>query len=421
MDEKERMNIKERRKYLAIMWPRYQKASKLEKGKLLDEMERVTGMHRKSLIRIITGRLTRKKREKERGKEYGIAEENAIRKIAQSLDYPCAERLQPNLIWMAKQLVKHGEMTVSIETMEKLERISISTLKRVLKRVGRDKFKIAFRKPKQSRKNHLRKAYPMKRIPWDTPEPGHFEVDLVWHCGEDGGGEYIHTLQMVDVATGWSEIAAVYGRSYKAIRDGFQSILDRLPFTVKEIHPDNGSEFFNDHIIRFWNQEIEGLELTRSRPYHKNDNRFVEENNNSLIRAYLGYSRYNTIEQLNTIRRLYQCLWTYHNLFQPVMRTTAKEYLDPLHYRRLFDRALPPLDRLINYGVLTGSVAENLLLLRDQTNPIILRDEIESLISALSQLKSHPVDVVVNVKDTLYEKEPVLWVTLSNELSVPVR
>jgi len=98
MDEKERMNIKEQRKYLVIMWPRYQKASKLEKGKILVEMEKVTGMHRKSLIRIITGWLTRKKREKERGKEYGIAEEFAIRK--KILDYPYAESLQSNLIWM---------------------------------------------------------------------------------------------------------------------------------------------------------------------------------------------------------------------------------------------------------------------------------------------------------------------------------
>jgi hypothetical protein len=421
MDKNESMNIKERRKYLAIMWPRYRTAEKREKSKLLDEMERVTGLHRKSLIRVIKGRLSRKKRERERGKEYGIAEEDVIRKISRSLDYPCAERLQPNLVWMTEQLVKHGEITVKPGTMEKLERISISTLKRMLKRMGREDTKMAFRKPQQSRKNHLRKAYPMKRIPWDTPEPGHFEVDLVWHCGEDGRGDFIHTMQMVDVATGWSEIAAVYGRSYKAIQDGFQAILGRLPFPVKEIHPDNGSEFFNDHIIRYWKQKIEGLELTRSRPYHKNDNRFVEENNNSLIRAYLGYSRYNTIEQLNTIRRLYQYLWIYHNLFQPVMRTEAKEYLDPMHYRRVFDQALPPLDRLIKCNVLDEATASNLLLLRDQTNPIHLREDIECLISDLYQMPINPYNLIINVKDTLYGKELVPWVTLSNELSFPVQ
>ena len=129
----------------------------------------------------------------------------------------------------------------------------------------------------------------MKRIPWDEAEPGHFEVDLVHHCGPSASGEYVHTLQMVDVATGWSERVAVLGRSFRVMRVGFQRCLERLPFPVLEIHPDNGSEFLNHHLVRFFRDTVQEVDLSRSRPYHKNDNRNVEQKNSTLVRAYLGY------------------------------------------------------------------------------------------------------------------------------------
>jgi IS30 family transposase len=104
----------------------------------------------------------------------------------------------------------------------------------------------------------------MRRIPWNEQEPGHFEADLVHHCGLSASGEYVSTVQLVDVATGWSERAAVLGRSYLVMEDAFQRILARLPFPILEIHPDNGSEFFNHHMLRFWNKTIPGVQLSRS-------------------------------------------------------------------------------------------------------------------------------------------------------------
>ena len=129
---------------------------------------------------------------------------------------------------------------------------------------------------------------------------------------------------MVDVASGWSECVAVLGRSYLVMHDGFERILQRLPFAVRELHPDNGSEFFNDHLLRFWGNTLPGLEMSRSRPYRKNDNRFVEENNHSLVRAYVGYDRFETAAQTRLINQLYERLWQYHNLFLPVMRLQHK-------------------------------------------------------------------------------------------------
>ncbi|MDZ4158425.1 MAG: transposase family protein, partial [Anaerolineaceae bacterium] len=356
MFETEKMTYKERRKYIQRMWGRYREAGRKEKGRLLNEMEVVTGMHRKALIRILNGRISLKKRVRERGPTYGAKVADAVRVIGRSLDYPCGERLKPNLVLMAKHLANHNEMRIEPATLIKLGQISVSTLKRLLKKIGRSDAKQAFRKSTRPQRNHLRQAYPMRRIPWNIPDPGHFEVDLVVHSGENSSGEYIHTLQMVDVATGWSEIAVVYGRSYRVMKDGFKTILDRLPFLILELHPDNGSEFFNQHLISFWKKEIVDLKLSRSRPYHKNDNRFVEENNHSLVRAYVGHGRLDTLEQLATLRTLYHALWLYHNFFQPVMRTREKVFSDPLRYRRIFDTAKPPFDRLCERITLPADV-----------------------------------------------------------------
>ena len=131
---------------------------------------------------------------------------------------------------------------------------------------------------------------------------------------------------MVDVTTGWSERVAVLRRGYIAMQDAFQRILARLPFPVLELHPDNGSEFFNTHLLQFWGERVRQAELSRSRPWQKNDNRFVEQKNDSLVRAYLGKQRLDTVAQTRALNALYDKMWLYYNLFQPVMRMCSKEY-----------------------------------------------------------------------------------------------
>jgi hypothetical protein len=420
MTETEAMNINERRKYIHKMWGRYRQAKKKEKGKLLDEIEAVTGMHRKAIIRLLNGRLSRKKRSRERGREYGVAIDDAVRVIARSLDYPCAERLQPNLVYMAKLLRSHGELRVGKETLEKLARVSVSTLKRILKRVGRSEPKLAMQQPKRPQTSSLRKQYPMSKIAWNIAEAGHFEVDLVHHGGESAAGEYVHTLPMVDVATGWSEITAVFGRSYRVMVDGFDYLLARLPFAVLEIHPDNGVEFFNQHLLRYWKEKAPDLQLSRSRPYQKNDNRFVEENNHSLVRAYIGHGRLDTQAQLMILRQLYEQLWLYHNFFQPVMRLKEKVYLTPLQYRRIYDQAKTPFDRLKEKNILKENLQLQLEALRARTNPMDLRNQIDQLISQLLSLPRLDQSETVNIFETLI-MEADTSVTLSIEPTIPAR
>jgi hypothetical protein len=401
MSEKDPMTIDERRKYIHKMWGRYRKATKKEKSQMLDDMVHVTGLHRKSIIRILNGRLSRKKRSKERGPTYGPQVIAAAAKISKALDHPCAERLQPSLVFMAKHLIRHGQLSVDDETLNQLGRISISTLKRRLAHINKSEEKIASKKAPKRTRDSLKASFPMRKIPFDMSAPGHFEVDLVLHCDENSAGDFIHTIQMIDVATGWCELQAVFGRSYQVMRDGFACMLIDLPFPVVEIHPDNGSEFFNRHLLRFWQKALPTLDISRSRPYHKNDNRFVEENNASLVRAYIGHGRLDSLPQLNFLREIYKDLTCYHNFFQPVMKTIHKDYPTPNHCRRIFDKARPPLDRLAETAVFRDLHLDHLLKQREQVDILALRERIERNVDKLWCKKSRVNDSPVNIYDTL--------------------
>jgi hypothetical protein len=329
--------------------------------------------------------------------------DDALRVIYESLDYICAERLTPSLGWMAKHLAKHGELEAPSELLEKLEQISISTVERRLCRIRQDQPRLPRKKPRP--RNKRLKDIPMLRLPWDLGEPGHFEADLVHHSGPSTSGEYVYTLQMVDVATGWSERRAVLGRSYRVIQAAFRSILAHLPFPVLQIHPDNGGEFFGDHMIRFWENEVQGVTLSRSRPYHKNDNPRIEQKNSTLVRAYLGHDRLDSVCQVVALNKLYDKMGIYYNLFQPVMHLVEKEFIpqngQPARIRRRHDRAQTPFQRLCQTNAILSEHSEQLCALRDSINPRLLRREIYDDLAHLFTLPGAVPGVTEDIHQTL--------------------
>lgn len=436
MATQEKMTINERYKYLRLVQERYWAAGRTERSSLLNELEEVTGLHRKSLIRLLRGGLKRKRRRRQRGRTYGAEVDDALRIISESMDHICAERLQPNLVWIAKHLAWHGELTVNKPLLQQLDKISVSTVRRIMQRIGQDQPRRVRKRPVQ------RRSYPQipaRRLAWDLKEPGYFEVDLVHHCGESSSGEYVCTLQMIDVATGWSERVAVLGRSYLVMRDAFERILQRLPFAVCELHPDNGSEFLNRLLLRYWPQAMPGVEISRSRPYQKNDNRFVEQKNSSLVRAYLGNERFDTVAHTDALNRYYDGMWLYYNCFQPVMRLSAKKILPTTNgipqIRRHFDQAQTPLDRLLATQTLTIKQAASLKVLRRDTNPRQLLKELYHQRDTLFELPTALPNQSQDVRQTLYNqnlqqgKNQTIYtwkgdggpVTLSNDRTIAVR
>src|SRR5436190_15910570 len=248
------MTVDERRKYLKRMQGRYWAAERAGRGQLLDEMGLVTGLHRRSLVRLLSRHgpgLARRARQRQRGRVYGHQVDDALRVIWESLDYVCAERLTPVLVTTAQRLAAHGELRLTADVEAQLAQISRASVQRRLQRLAQDTPRLPRGGPERaSRTNAVARQIPMRRLAWDEPEPGHFEVDLVHHGGSEPLGEYAHTLELIDVATGWSERVAVLGRSQRAMEAGFRRVLARLPFPVRELHPDNGSEFLNDHLVR---------------------------------------------------------------------------------------------------------------------------------------------------------------------------
>jgi len=404
-----RMDIHQRRKYLKMMQERYQLSNRPGRTFLLNEMEEMLGLHRKSLIRLMHSDLKRKPRRKQRGRSYGPEVDDAIRVIWETLDYPCAERLAPALPWMAELLADHDEVSAPPELLEQLSRVSISTTGRILKRIRQDMPRPPRKRPKSG--NTVTAGIPMRRIPRDEQQPGHLETDLVHHCGPSASGEYVHSLQMVDVTTGWSELVATLGRSYLVIEDGFSRILSRIPFPIIEVHPDNDSVFLNHHSKTFWGDKVPSVHLSRSRPWHSNDNRLVEEKNSSLVRKYLGYDRLDSAAQALAVNRLYDKIWIYYNLFLPVMHLEEKTYItregQTSRVKRRFDVAKTPFDRLCATKTISPERQEALEYLRSQTNPRRLRREIYDLIDHIFSLPGANPGVTEDVFPTLSDSNPM--------------
>ncbi len=388
MSNPEKMTIDERRKYLKRMQARYRRADREKQSALLDEMEVMTELHRKSLIRLMQAEnLDRQPRRVQRGLTYDYTVDEALRILAETSDYVCAERLKPALPWLADNLAAHRELHLTAHLRELLEAISISTLRRRLARLTPEQPRLPRKHP--TGRSRLAQEIPMGRIPWDEATPGHWETDLVHHSGPSTHGDYVHTLQLIDVATGWSERVAIFGRSQRAMEAGFRRIMVRLPFPILEIHPDNGSEFLNDHLVRFFRDKVKGVQLSRSRPYQKNDNRFVEQKNHTLVRAFFGDVRFDTLAHQKLLEQLYDQMWWYYNFFQPVLHLTEKQRIEQegqVRYRRKWDEAQTPFERLCATPVLKKSAQMRLRKQRDAINPRRLRKEIYDLRDRLFDL-----------------------------------
>lgn len=388
---KEKMNINERFKYLRIMQDRYTMADRKLKAKLLTEMEFVTGLQRKYLIgQMGNPDLYRHARQRERGRVYDSDVVQAIATIANALDWICAERLQPTLRETAEILAGFDELTVSAEVLDKLDLISIATVGRILSKI-RPAERLPRAYPGRRPENSAQQAVPVALIPWDIAEPGHFEVDLVHHGIADQHGQLVCTIQCIDVLTGWSERFAIMGYEFDTIWTALQAFQQHCPLPIREIHTDNGSEFLNMALIAcFGPGQLHALQ-TRGRPGYHNDNRFVEQKNSSLVRAYLGTMPLHTYEQRRALQQLYNDMWLYYNLFQPVLRQCERNAVrrpnGTIRIQRHQDQARTPLQRLLEARPpVSRKTKEHLLTLHQTTNPMALKRCIHSQIEALKML-----------------------------------
>lgn len=386
MGSDEKMTVDERYKYLRRLHQRYEKANRGERGRLLDEAEIITGLERKYVCHLLNKEgPIRKKRERQRGVVYDGEIRRAVRIVADALDWICPERLQPALAKTAAHLAGFGELEMSEALFSKLEKISISSVYRLCKDLRKGEPRLPQRRGRPQG-DGVSAEIPMTRLAWDISEPGHFEVDLVHHGGPSASGDYLCTMQWIDVATGWSERVAVYGRSAREMKVAFAKILSRCPFPILEIHPDNGSEFMNHPLLECFREKVSGVKLTRSRPYHKNDNRFVEQKNHTLVRAYLGHERLDTRKQCALLNQIYDDMWVYYNIFQPVLRQRAKECEcceGQIIFHRKQDVAHTPFERLQLIPDFCPQALDDLQAIYEVNNPRALKHSIQDQLNTL--------------------------------------
>ena len=380
MDEKE-MSVQARYECLSALQDTYLRSGRIAKSAMLDWLKTATGLNRKYTITCLNDpRLGRHKRSHERGREYGPDVVEALRTIAHALNWICAERLTPGLVKTAMHMTAHGELEISPEVLAKLSRISIASVGRILPQLRPQRqFPRAY--PGRPPETAAQRAVPVSVIPWNITEPGHFEMDLVHHGVPDEDGRLVCTIQFIDVLTGWSERFGIMGSGFDAVYGAILSFKDHCPIPVREVHSDNGSEFVNRALISALGPEHLCVTQTRGRPGYHNDNRFVEQKNSSLVRAYLGSTPLHTHEQLDALQSLYQDMWIYYNLFQPVLRQIQRSATigsdGIVHVRRTHDIARTPFDRLLQARPpISRATREGLQDLMDRTSLMSLRDRI---------------------------------------------
>lgn len=330
-----RLTMKERRSVTAVVAKRYQKATKKEKGTILGEYIQLTGYNRcyaAFLLRNHDRRMRinnhtvllgdcRKKVKRSRDRTYDGEVVRVLKKIWPIMGYICGKRLKAALKEVILVLEKHKEIEIDKIVREKLFKISAATIDRVL---APERKKRALRQRARTKPGTLLKhQIPVRTFSeWDEQRPGFVEIDLVGHEGGDPREDYIQTLDMTDVCTGWTETQAVRNKARVWVFEALKEIRKRLPFKLLGIDSDNGSEFINNHLVGYC--EKEEITFTRARPYRKNDNCYVEQKNYSVVRRAVGYHRYDTARQLRLLNQLYSRLRLYTNYFQPVMKLKEK-------------------------------------------------------------------------------------------------
>jgi IS30 family transposase len=355
------------------IYPRYLKSGKAEKTRILDEFTAATGYHRKYAIKLLTQGLKRKgykkvgRKKKYQGEVIGVLEQ--IWEICGKI---CSKRLHPFIPEIVSVLEREGELSCGPETKKLLLSMSRSTIDRCLQ-------KTRYASPKGISTTRpgimLKKSIPVRTWrEWDDATPGFVEMDLVAHCGDNAMGQFIYTLTVVDVSTGWTECLAIPNKTQIAVSSAIKAMRLRLPFPLLGIDCDNGTEFINELLYRYCLEEE--ITFTRSRPYKKNDQAYVEQKNGSVVRNTIGYDRYETEEELQLLQLIYEYLHVYVNFYQPVMKLISKERVDG-KTKKVYDLATSPYRRVLASKDVVFAHKASLSNLYVRLNPVTLRKNID--------------------------------------------
>jgi hypothetical protein len=374
------MSQKSKRELIEAVRPRYLKANKPGKKRILDEFVACTGYHRKYAIRVLKhGPKPKGLKKPGRQKEYQGEVVAVLTRIWEICGRICSKRLKPFLPEMVTVLEHHQELVLATDVKSQLLKMSRATIDRCLKpaRFEQQAHGLSTTKPGSL----LKKAIPIRTFAdWDDARPGFVETDLVAHCGDSTEGQYLNTLTTTDISTGWTDCEAVLHRSQLLVFQAIQNMRQRLPFPLLGLDSDNGGEFINDILYRYC--LAEQITFTRSRPYKKNDQAHVEQKNWSVVRHVVGYDRFESQAELELLNSIYADLRLYVNFFQPVLKLIGKEQVGKKTIKR-YDEAATPYRRVLMSEQVDLAAKARLCHQYLQLNPARLRYEIDAKVARL--------------------------------------
>lgn len=302
------------------------------------------------------------------------------------MDGICGKRLAAVLPEMVAVLERYGELVLTAEVRRKLCTISAATIDRLL---ATERRRLEVRGRSGTKPGTLLKhQIPIRTFAeWDQTRPGFVEIDLVGHDGGVAEGDFCQTLDVTDVASGWTETQAVPNKAQVWVFEALQAIRARLPFTLLGIDSDNGSEFINGHLLRYTRQER--ITFTRGRAWKKNDGCFVEQKNYSIVRRSVGYARYEGAAEVRLLNQLYAELRLYSNFFQPVMKLVRKER-HGAKVKKTYDAPRTPYQRLCASPAVSAAAKHRLRAQYAQLNPAALKRTLVHLQSRLWRRRAPP-------------------------------
>jgi len=390
------MGKNERQAYLKAIRTRYRRARKKVKVTILDEFCSVCGYNRKYAIRLLNQRAKARKKHRTGPKPIYASTEllTALKHIWFASDQMCSKKLKAAIPqWLP--FYETAYKALSPETQAKLLSISAATIDRVLKpaRVKYGRKGLSGTKPGTLLKNQI----PIRTGFWDVTQPGFMEADTVAHCGNSLTGNFVRSLTMTDILTTWTENRATWNKGAEGVRDQIKDVEIGLPFAMQGFDCDNGSEFLNWHLLRYFTGHPSVTSFTRSRPYKKNDNAHVEQKNWSHVRQLFGYDRIEDPSLVALMNDLYAKEWSlYQNHFIPSMKLLEKKRINSKYIKK-YDEPQTPYDRVMAAEHISADEKKRLQTVHTALNPFILKKNIEKKLRVIFK----KVKVTSNVRQRI--------------------
>src|SRR4051794_25208059 len=366
------LSLATRRELIEAIAERYHAAGRTQKKQILDEFIKVTGYHRKHAIRALRRTSGKSAEPAPRSRLYGEAVKSALTILWEAADRICGKRLKEAIPTLVDAMERYGHLQLDPEVRRRLLGMSAATMDRLLKPVR----ETGKQRRRRSGVNNtpLRKSIAVRTFSdWNDPPPGFFEMDMVAHCGQSVAGSHAHSLVLTDIASGWTEAAAMILREQTLITLTVEEVRGKLAFPILGLDVDNDSAFINETVVDYCKERK--IELTRSRAYKKNDQAWIEQKNGSVVRRMVGYGRLEGVPATTVLGELHEVVRLYVNFFQPSFKLKSKIRVGAKVSKK-YSTPATPYERLLANDRVTAESKEHLRHTFSTLDPIHLLHQI---------------------------------------------